>query len=195
MHQPFQTASVCIWHRLELKVVKNAAEESVASIFRKSEDEVIWCNKAGYHIHNNLTLEVNAYHVTDKPFHFYGASVHRLCVISHFRRGVNNVFALLGRKAALVGSYLLTFWDSLSLLLQVSSSPRRMPGLLNTVLNSNSGITDTLTNRQDIFTHAPYVHFDQFSKWTHGLISWPKVGFRAEIISRAPIQELCSLRI
>jgi hypothetical protein len=52
-------------------------------------------------------------------------------VTSHFRRGVNNVFALLGRKAALVGSYLPTFWDSLSFLLQVSSSPSRMPELLS----------------------------------------------------------------
>ena len=49
---------------------------------------------------------------TDKHFHFYGANVRRLCVISHFLRGVNNVFALLRRNAALVDSYLPTFRDS-----------------------------------------------------------------------------------
>ena len=112
-------------------MVKNAAEKTVASIFRKSEDEVIWCNKTGDHSHNNLTLELNAYHVTDKPFHFHVANIHRLCVISRFCRDVNNVFVLLGRKAALVGSYLPTFRDSLSFLLQVSSSPSRMPELFN----------------------------------------------------------------
>ena len=65
MYQPFQTAFVCMWHRLDLEVVKNATEETVAYIFRKSRDEVIWCNKTGDHSHNSLTLELDAYHVTD----------------------------------------------------------------------------------------------------------------------------------
>jgi hypothetical protein len=111
-------------------VVKNAAEKTVASIFRKSKDEAIWCNKTGDHSHYNLTLEINANHTTDKPFHIYGANVRRLCLISHFRQGVNNDYALLGRDAALVGSYLPTFQHCLSFLLQVSSSPSRMSGLL-----------------------------------------------------------------
>jgi hypothetical protein len=53
-----------------LEVVKNATEETVAYIFRKSRDEVIWCNKTGDHSHNSLTLELDAYHVTDTAIPF-----------------------------------------------------------------------------------------------------------------------------
>jgi hypothetical protein len=34
-----------------------------------------------------------------------------LCAISWFRRGVNEIFALLGRYEAWLGSYLPKFWD------------------------------------------------------------------------------------
>jgi len=38
-----------------------------------------------------------------------------ICLSSGFRSSVNEVFALLGRYAALIGSYLPTFRESLSL--------------------------------------------------------------------------------
>jgi len=36
------------------------------------------------------------------------------CVISGFRRGVNEIYALLGSYAAWIGNYVPTFRDSLS---------------------------------------------------------------------------------